>query len=147
MTLSIYTDASYSYQKRIAACAFILKFRSSIIGHNVFLVDKVLSCNHAEIYAAYLGLHNAINVKEVTRIQVLTDSRLLHDIINELDKTFVERNPNQCTELLEVLDIFKSVNIEVSSIKVKGHSNNDMNKKVDISARKQLRSHLKGYQH
>lgn len=143
MNLKIYTDASYSMEHKIAACGYVLiEGRRKVLSHKVCLVENVKCNNHAEIFAAYLSLHDAINLKGIKRINLLTDNYCVIMAINNLGDVTGVKHPEYYTELIEVLEIFNMCNIVVKAIKVKAHSDNENNNKVDISARTELRKHL-----
>ncbi len=89
MVVRLYTDASYSYKLKTAACGFVILERANIIKHEVTLVENMPTNNEAEAYAVYLGLCEAYLVKGVTSIFVYTDSQLVNCLLN------LRCNPNR----------------------------------------------------
>ncbi len=142
MKVSIYTDASSSQQKDISACGYVIRTYSRILKHDVLLVDELKDINEAECYAVYLSLLEALKLKWINRVDIFTDSSIVLDAINGIIvKAF--QNSKYFILLTETLISYNELGIKVKSKKVKSHSGNYNNSKVDMSVRKELRNYLK----
>ena len=153
MVLQVYTDASFSWERDIAACGFVILDGKVMIKHHVVLLEKIKTIYHAEFYAIYDSLCHAYLVKGVDSIQVYSDSLAALGICNQKHRENVALKKRRrwlvnslFTDFFDLMDMFKEEGIEVSFFKVKAHSSNHFNNIVDRSCLKHLRAHLKSKQ-
>lgn len=133
----IYTDASYSKDRKLAACGYVILRDGKMIKHEVLLLDNVVSIDDAELYAICFALKVAYSEQMVRRICVNTDSMNIHTQwlkYPEKDKFF---------QLEKLRKKIQNKGILFAMNYVKGHANNRHNNLIDQSCRKILRTHLK----
>ena len=107
------------------------------MGIGVLLIDKTTgkekeysqslgggTNNIAELMAAIMALRMCKNPKE-TEITIHTDSQLTYHIIRN------EWNPKKNLDLVRELNLLKKQFAKVEAVKVKGHSTDEYNNRVD----------------
>ena len=143
MTINVYTDASYFWQKDIAACGHAIINKGDVLSHSVIKVEKIKSVYHAEFYSICYGLQKAFLVKDVSVVNIYSDSEsALHICKTKKIKSGFGLSM-LFDEYLELIEIYEEYNIEVHFHKVKAHNGDYFNNMVDRSSRKYLREHLK----
>lgn len=143
MTIKVYTDASYYWQKDIAACGYVVINGLDVLKHEVVIVEKIKNIDHAEFFSIYHALQVAFLVKDVSLVNIFSDSQQALKICRR--EGFFNRKGYAILldDFFELLLLFKEHNIEVNFHKVKAHTEDHFNKMVDCSSRKQLRKYLK----
>ena len=143
MKVTIYTDASSNQYKSISACGYILLKNGRILKHEITLVDEMKCSHEAECYAVFLSLIECFKFKNITQVNINSDNLMvIHTLRGKLKNTKLAGN-KYFIMLQECMETYKQLNIALKVYKVKAHSNNEMNNKVDSSVRIELRKHLK----
>lgn len=133
----IYTDASYSNQKKLAACGYVILRDGHMVKHEVLLVGNISNVDEAEVYAICFAINVAYSMPMVRRICVNTDSKNVH-------ARWVKRPDDpRFVHLGKLIKKIHNKGILFAINYVKGHANNRHNNLVDQSCRKILRTHLK----
>lgn len=154
MVLQVYTDASFSWEKDIAACGFVILKNKQIIKHQVVLLEKIKTIYHAEFWSIYNALCNAYLIKGVETVCIYSDSIQALSVCNErLSKSHRSAKTRKSKwgkvdlfeDFWDLLAMFKEEKIRIQFYKVKAHSNNQFNNMVDRSCLKHLREHLKSH--
>lgn len=151
MILQVYTDASFSWEKDIAACGFVLlKNDAIVIKHQVVLLESIKSIYHAEFWSIYNALCSAYLVVGVKMVCVYSDSLQALSVCNEdftkhvsIPKKRAWGKTGLFKDFFELMELYKEDGIAVNFYKVKAHSDNEFNNMVDRSCLKHLREHLK----
>lgn len=137
--IKAYTDASYSFEYKIAVAGYIIRINGQMILHEVHIIQNVRHSNDAEIHAVLLGLEHSFLQNDISKIQLYTDCESLVTLYrsNKLSqKKFL------CGEIHETLKIIKDHGIKVSISHVEAHSDNYYNNKIDHSCRTHLRDFI-----
>ena len=82
MTAIVYTDASYSNSKLIAACGYCVLFDGVMVKHEVLLYENILTTLQAETISIIQGLLHSFMLKGITQINVHTDCLIIVEALN-----------------------------------------------------------------
>lgn len=145
MIIKVYTDASYYWQRDIAACGYVILNGVEMLKHEVVIVERIHGVEHAEFFSVYNALQHAFLVKEVAVISIFCDSQTVVNFCMG-HSGFKRKGVNALVaDLLELLGMFKEEKIVVHFHKVKAHSKDHFNTMVDKSSRTHLRKYLKEF--
>jgi ribonuclease HI len=137
MTVNVYSDASYCDKNKIGSCGFVIINKGRIIKHQVTIISNINNSSDSEVYSAYLGLIEAYGIKEIKQVRLFTDAQIVVAILNGRVGTKIKNKIYD--ELKEVSKAYSEMDIILKVQKVRAHSNDKYNNKIDISVRKHLR--------
>lgn len=99
--------------------------------------------HEAECYAAFLSLIECFKFKNITQVNINSDNLMVvHTLRGKLKNTRLAEN-KYFRMLQDCMETYRQLNIKLKVYKVKAHSKNEMNDKVDTSVRTELRKHLR----
>lgn len=143
MVLQVYTDASFSWERDIAACGFVILKDQSVIKHQVVLLERIKTIYHAEFWSIYNALCNAYLVKNISDVFVYSDNVMAINACKSRPKKMKWGKQSLFEDFYDLMGMFEEENINISFFKVKAHSGDRFNNMVDRSCLKHLREHLK----
>lgn len=138
MNVVVYTDASYDWNSKVAACGYLVLQKNFRLKHQIIMMSDIDHVFLAETFAVIYGLQYSFLLEEVKSITVFTEM----DIIVEW--SFPERLKKRkyMQELIKTVETIKEYGVEVIFKKVKAHSGQRWNNTVDKSVRYYLKKHL-----
>lgn len=140
MEVVVYTDASCSNPLNISACGFLAMHGTKSIRHEIVLWSGLRNSIVAEVYAIVHALHYCFLLKDIRNIVVYTEMDFI--VRQQFNKKWHWDSP-VFNELIDTLDEINNYNVSVEFVKVKAHSHDRLNNKIDNSVRKVLREYLK----
>jgi ribonuclease HI len=138
MTAVAYTDASYSSEKDISACGYVVLVDGKVINHEVLLVEGLKTPTNAEIFAVIKAAEYCFMINGVKNITINTDCKT---IISR------KRSRRHHMDLDETIAMIKEEGIGLNLVHVRGHKGNYFNNLVDESCLQNLRAYINSKQH
>lgn len=135
MRLAVFTDMSQNHIHHIAACGYFILLNEKEIKHDIYLLDKIIHTDYAEIKSICLALEFIF--------LTLDESILYIDIFTDSKNIIKKKNGKFFVQYKKLIKKFNDKNIQVELKYVKGHSKNKYNNIIDESCRKYLREYLK----
>lgn len=124
----VYTDGSCAPNPGRGGWAYVIVYPSGYIDTNSGAVFKTTN-NRMELRAVLEVLKSGKNIfKSWDKIRLYTDSNL---IVQYNSRGQGKKNRDMVDELIELNTYYKSLNIDVEYVWIKGHSNIEWNEFVD----------------
>lgn len=133
--IDIYTDASYNFQLKTAACGYIVIFNGLTICKKVEIYTDVLNPANAEAISIVDSLNYILSKDWILPVYIYTDSKKLADIYK------INRNLHHLY-FEETLNSVIQKGIKISINWIKGHSGNMGNETIDKICRSTLREYF-----
>lgn len=133
MTVTVYTDASFSKEHGISTCGILMLSAGKILRHDVFILSGIFGIHNAEIWAVTYGLQEAFLIQNVSKILVFTDHKAIITRVKQKSKY---------KELDETLQIINEFGIAVEINHVYAHKGNKYNNMVDKSCNSALKDYV-----
>lgn len=144
MTVTCYTDASYSHEKNISACGFCVLVGGKMVKHEISLVEGLGGPGQSEVYAITAALQYAFLMEGVTGIILHTDFMPIITRRHDKKRTGNRRPKLDYQDFYDTVEVIKEHNIWIRITYVNAHADNWVNNLVDEACRQNLRKVVSG---